>query len=105
MTWGFPERKDTELMFCQVFAIDTSTGLVHIYWDGTKWSGWEDLGVGSLYYETPCAISWGVNRLDVFAVDSKGSLSHLYWDGSQCKLIRFVHSFRIITPFAMATQV
>lgn len=82
-------------MFCQIFAVDISTGLVHIYWDGTKWSEWEDLGVGSLY-ETPCAISWGENRLDVFAVNSQGSLSHVYWDGSQCRHIFYIPSCRTI---------
>lgn len=62
------------------------TGLVHKYWDGSNWSDWEDLGAGSLFYETPAVFSWAENRLDVFAVNSDGSLTHVYWDGSQWKI-------------------
>ena len=38
--------------------------LWHKWWDGTAWSGWEDLK-GVLSGE-PGAVSWGPNRIDVF---------------------------------------
>jgi hypothetical protein len=39
--------------------------LGHLWWDGSKWQGWEDLG-GPIA-SGPAVTSWGPNRLDVFA--------------------------------------
>lgn len=73
VSWG-PGRLD-------IFAVDRKRNLLHKYFDGGKWVGWEILG--EKIASTPTAVSWGVNRLDVFGVRADGKLYHKYWDGSQ----------------------
>lgn len=58
--------------------------LVHLYWDGSKWSGWENL-ISDIILATPAAVTWGSDRFDVFAINVDGKLTHVYWDGSQYK--------------------
>ncbi|KAL9609357.1 MAG: hypothetical protein Q9167_005865 [Letrouitia subvulpina] len=68
-----------------IFAISRETyGLSHIYWDGSSWSGWENVGsASSVTLYSPSATTWGPNRLDVFLVNSEGRLIHNFYDGSQ----------------------
>jgi hypothetical protein len=47
---------------------------MHRWWDGTKWSGWKDLG-GELN-ESPGAASWGPNRIDCFVRGKDNQLWH-----------------------------
>ena len=66
-----------------VFAVTPDFNLAHLYWDGSKWSDWEDL-IGDFFADTtPAAVTWSSNRFDVFAVNMSGNLIHVYWDGSQ----------------------
>jgi hypothetical protein len=60
VSWG-PNRID-------VFARGTNDHLMHRWWDGTAWSGWQDLG-GKLT-SSPAAVSAGPNDLAVFATQS-----------------------------------
>jgi hypothetical protein len=41
----------------------------HKWWDGSSWSGWENLGspMGNGLRSKPTAVSWGPNRIDCFA--------------------------------------
>ena len=57
-----------------------NASLHHLYWDGHRWSGWEDLG-GGPFVGNPVATSWGAGRLDFWAIDADGALHHLNWDG------------------------
>ena len=67
-----------------VFAMTTDHNLAHLYWDGSKWSDWEDLDSTDQFSDdAPAAVTWGSDRFDVFAVNLTGSLIHIYWDGSQ----------------------
>ena len=61
----------------------SDSNLAHLYWDGSKWSGWEDLIGGFFADVAPTAVTWSSNRFDVFAVNMSGNLIHVYWDGSQ----------------------
>ena len=66
-----------------VFAVTPDFTLAHLYWDGSKWSDWEDL-IGDFFAHTPpAAVTWSSDRFDVFAVNQSGNLIHVYWDGSQ----------------------
>ena len=66
-----------------VFANDQNKNLLHIYYDGTGWSNWEDMQ-SPIFVSEPTVTSWGANRLDVFGVSLyKGALWHTAWDGSQ----------------------
>ena len=71
-----PDRND-------IFAVDATKSLVHLYWDGTKWSDWEELGADKSFEETPAVVSWSEDRLDVFAVNDESGVTHVYWDASQ----------------------
>lgn len=74
-----------------VFSVDGSTDVDHLYWDGNKWNKdklsppW--LG-GFVSNPTLAVTSWGENRLDVFGVGNilpvkpVPPLIHVYWDGS-----------------------
>ncbi|KAI4213352.1 MAG: hypothetical protein LQ351_004093 [Letrouitia transgressa] len=67
-----------------IFAISKETsGLSHLYWDGSSWQGWEDIGSTRSLSYTPGAATWGPGRLDVFLVNSQGKLIHDFYDGSQ----------------------
>ena len=65
-----------------VFAVTLDQSLAHLYWDGSKWTGWESL-INDIILATPAAVSWGSNRFDVFAINVNGTLTHVYWDGYQ----------------------
>ena len=66
-----------------VFAVTADSNLAHLYWDGSKWSSWEDLIGGFFADVAPAAVTWSSDRFDVFAVNMSGNLIHVYWDGSQ----------------------
>jgi hypothetical protein len=73
------------------------------WWDGTAWSGWEDLGgppaplvntmssarsarvIGAFgqaqLASAPAAVSWGANRIDTFGRGVDRHLWHKWWDG------------------------
>ncbi|NJL03832.1 MAG: hypothetical protein HC911_02720 [Chloroflexaceae bacterium] len=55
--------------------------LIHSWWDGTRWNGWEDLG--GLITEAPSVVSRGNGLLDVFGRGSDGAVYQIYWDGSR----------------------
>jgi hypothetical protein len=54
----------------------------HKYWDGTKWSDWEELEAKVSY--SPSAVSWGKDRIDIFAkTATTGDMDrcyHISWD-------------------------
>src|SRR5262249_57410221 len=54
--------------------------MYHKWWDGSAWSGWENLGGYCL--EGVTAASWAPNRLDCFVVGGDGAMYHKWWDGS-----------------------
>lgn len=63
-----------------VFATRSGDGrLLHCWWDGQWWHGWEDLG-GALT-EAPSAISRSPGLLDVFGRGTDGHVYHKFWDG------------------------
>src|SRR5438093_7305494 len=51
-------------------------------WDGSKWSGYTQLG-GEAIVGTPAVVSWGANRLDVFVQGTDSALYTKSWDGSR----------------------
>ena len=66
-----------------VFAADAATGaLVRRSWDGTQWSGYENLGGGIGSGTGPAAVSWETNRIDVFIAGTDAQLWHRSWGGS-----------------------
>ena len=63
----------------RVFGVDKGNGtLLHKYWSGDQWVGWEDLG-GGPFTGPLTATSWGADRFDVFAVAADGTLQHRYF--------------------------
>jgi hypothetical protein len=54
--------------------------VLHLAWDGSSWSGWEDLG--GLCKEGVGISSLIADRLDCFAVGTDGALWHKAWDES-----------------------
>src|SRR4051794_36579246 len=70
VAWG-PNRID-------VFSTANDRSLQHKSWNGSSWSGWENLG-GNLA-SAPSVTSWGPGRLDVFAAMPGGSLAHRAYD-------------------------
>ena len=75
VSWG-PNRLD-------IIARDGSGKILHLYFDGTKYSNWEDMQAPSSVFGAPIITSWGENRLDIFVIDNSGALLHTAWDGSQ----------------------
>ncbi|GAW20248.1 hypothetical protein ANO14919_097470 [Xylariales sp. No.14919] len=74
-SWG-PDRLD-------IVGLSAETNsLWHRFWEGTRWTEWEDLG-GGPFIGNPIATSWGSGRLDIWAVDKQGVLNHKFWDGFQ----------------------
>src|SRR5262249_14536578 len=65
-----------------VFVRGTTNALYHKYWDGSRWQGWDQLGVDT-FASGPAAVSWGPNRIDVFARGIDNALHHIFWDGSR----------------------
>jgi hypothetical protein len=72
ISWG-PDRVD-------IFVTAADHTLRHRWWNGTGWSGWENLG-GNLD-SAPVVSSWASNRLDVFARATGGALQHSWWNGT-----------------------
>jgi len=64
-----------------VFARGTDNALWHKWWDGSSWSGWQQLGANP-FSSDPAAVSWGPNRIDVFVQGTDNALYHKWWDGS-----------------------
>ena len=52
----------------------------HKWWNGSKWSGWEDLG--GVIDGPPAAVSWGPNRIDCFARGTNNHMWHKWYAGS-----------------------
>lgn len=63
-----------------LFARGTDNALLHKWWDGSTWRGWESLG--GVLTSGPAAVSWGPNRIDVFVRGTDDALWHRWWDGS-----------------------
>lgn len=70
-----------------VFGIELGTGaLLHLVWDGSQWSGWENLGTPSAdvsFTGTVAANSWSANRIDIVVLGTDGAYYYKYWDSSQ----------------------
>ncbi|KAL8937474.1 MAG: hypothetical protein Q9216_004402 [Gyalolechia sp. 2 TL-2023] len=61
-----------------VFALDKSNGLWHLFWDGATWSGWGRLSDPSVPLSGRVGVtSWASNRLDIVAL-SKDTGHYLY---------------------------
>src|SRR5215472_14148521 len=63
-----------------LFARGQDNALWHRWWNGTAWSGWENLQ--GVLTAAPAAISWGPNRIDVFIRASDDVLYADNWNGS-----------------------
>ena len=63
-----------------VFVIGTNSRLYHKWWNGSRWSDWENLG-GTLI-AAPSAVSWGPNRIDTFALGTSSRLYRRYYGAS-----------------------
>jgi Repeat of unknown function (DUF346) len=63
-----------------VFIRSTDNQLMHKWWYGTRWSGWEPLG-GTLT-SAPGAVAWAPGRIDVVARDSGNGIQHTWFDGA-----------------------
>jgi hypothetical protein len=82
-SWG-PERMD-------VFVRGPGGDLLHKWWDGKVWSGFESLWMPMTndaqqrripFTGAVTACTWGAGRLDVFARALDGHLYHAWWDGT-----------------------
>ena len=49
----------------------------HKWWNGSAWSGWENLG-GILTSE-PGAVSWGQNQIDTFVRGTDNPMYHMWY--------------------------
>ncbi len=56
------------------------SGLWHIGWNGSTWSGWESRG--GVLTSPPAVVSWGPNRIDVFVRGTDNGLWHQWWNGN-----------------------
>ncbi|MBO0728072.1 MAG: hypothetical protein J2P57_02360 [Acidimicrobiaceae bacterium] len=64
------------------FVADSGTGAVlHKWWVGGQWSGFENLGGAVGSGTDPAAVSWGPNRIDVFVDGTDGQLWHRWFAG------------------------
>lgn len=72
VSWG-PNRID-------VFVRGQNNSLWHKWWDGSRWSEWEDLG-GGVITSGPGAASTASNRLEVFARGANNQLLFRTWNG------------------------
>ena len=70
-----------------IFGVEYETGaLLHNVWDGSQWSGWENLGTASAtvgFTGTVAATSWSVNRIDIVALGTDGAYYYKFYDGSK----------------------
>jgi hypothetical protein len=64
-----------------VFVRGMDDHLGHLWWNGSEWKGWQDLG-GPIT-SAPAVASWGAHRLDVFAAGPDGNLERKSYDGSK----------------------
>jgi pSer/pThr/pTyr-binding forkhead associated (FHA) protein len=62
-----------------VFAVGPGRALWHKYWDGTSWSGWENLG--GVLTSAPVAVTRLAGTLDVFATGTDSAVWHLGYSG------------------------
>ena len=53
--------------------------MYHKWWDGSSWSGWENLGGYCLV--GPVSASWAPNRIDTFVIGRDHAMYHKWWDG------------------------
>jgi hypothetical protein len=58
-----------------------TNNLLHIWWNGSQWCGWENLGGNFASAPTVCAR--GLNHLDIFVRGFDNQLYHKGWDGSR----------------------
>ncbi len=65
-----------------MFAVNENYQLLYTYFDGTKWSDFEDLNFHDIASK-PTVIAWGSNRYDIFSIYGRGILYHKAWDGSR----------------------
>lgn len=65
-----------------MFAVNENYQLLYTYFDGTKWSDFEDLNFPDIASK-PTVIAWGSNRYDIFSIYGRGILYHKAWDGSR----------------------
>lgn len=73
VSWG-PNRID-------VFAVKADDGhMIHCWWDGSRWNGWEDMG--GILTAAPTVLSRGVNRLDCFGRGTDGQVYYKAWNGT-----------------------
>ncbi|MBM7687161.1 hypothetical protein [Defluviitalea raffinosedens] len=63
-----------------VFGRGQNNALWHKWWDGSRWSEWEDLG-GGVITSGPGAASTASNRLEVFARGANNQLLFRTWNG------------------------
>ncbi|KAI0148999.1 carbohydrate-binding protein [Pestalotiopsis sp. NC0098] len=64
------------------WAIDSNGELSHIYWDGHRYSDWENLG--GEFTDTPKVVHWKQGRIDIVGRSLDSEIFHLKsFDGSQ----------------------
>ena len=62
-----------------VFVQGFDRALWHKWFEGGRWSDWENLG--GILTSSPAAISWGPNRIDVFGRGTDNALWHKWFEG------------------------
>jgi hypothetical protein len=65
-----------------VFARGANGHLWYIFFDGSEWSTWQDLGGSLQSGSSPAAVSWDIDRVDVFVRGTDSALWHLSNSGS-----------------------
>lgn len=66
-----------------VFPVGTTGRVLHSYWNGSGWGGYEDLGVppsGLMANTGVAAASWGRGRLAVYATNAQGRVFQKLYD-------------------------
>lgn len=82
LSWGV-ERNN-------IFCAGEAGRMLHMYWDGSMWSEWQELIhddedneiLEGRFEDAPAVASRGPHRLDVLAVDVNGELWHKVWDST-----------------------
>lgn len=64
-----------------VFGIFADRSLVHLYFDGQSWNGWNKLG--GVCLQIDAVVSRSVNRLDVFYRGVDNTSYHKWYDGQK----------------------
>ena len=62
-----------------LFARGPDNSLLHRWWTGGGWSGWESLG--GVLASAPAAVSWGPGRIDVFVRGTDDAVWHKWYAG------------------------